>query len=130
MRILVIEDERQLAGHVTRALTRNGHCLTAVHDGLEGFPAAWLEAPAAKGAQLRIRDGFLQIRTPNAMRGYVTETSQPLLDDGWLSTADRCEIRSDRVLIRHIRYIGHRLSYRICMRLIHPRHLRLPAFPL
>lgn len=45
MRILVIEDERQLAGHITRALTRHGHCLTARHDGLEGVQAALDDPP-------------------------------------------------------------------------------------
>lgn len=70
----------------------------AVHDGREGFPSAWLEKPV-QGAQLRLRDGFLQIKTPNAMGGYLSERSQPLLDDGWLATADRCEIVGDRVLV-------------------------------
>jgi DNA-binding response OmpR family regulator len=45
MRILVIEDERQLAGHIARALTRHGHCLQAVHDGSEGLQAALNEPP-------------------------------------------------------------------------------------
>lgn len=45
MRILVIEDERQLAGHITRALTRRGHCLTAQHDGAEGLQVALTEQP-------------------------------------------------------------------------------------
>lgn len=45
MRILVIEDERQLAGHITRALFRNGHCVTAAHDGAEGLQAAQGEPP-------------------------------------------------------------------------------------
>ena len=45
MRILVIEDERQLAGHIARALSRNGHCLTAVHDGSEGLQAALNDPP-------------------------------------------------------------------------------------
>lgn len=70
----------------------------AVHDGRAGFPAAWLEQPI-QGVQLRVRDGFLQIKTPNAMQGYVTESAQPLLPDGWLRTADRCEIRGDRVYV-------------------------------
>ncbi len=70
----------------------------AVHDGLEGFPAAWLGADN-QGASLRLVDGFLQIKTPNAMKGYTTEAEQPLLDDGWLATADRCEITGDRVRI-------------------------------
>ena len=45
MRILVIEDERQLAGHISRALSRNGHCLTALHDGAEGLQAAIADPP-------------------------------------------------------------------------------------
>lgn len=45
MRILVIEDERQLAGHVARALARHGHCLTARHDGQEGLQAALADPP-------------------------------------------------------------------------------------
>ena len=72
----------------------------AVHDGREGFPADWLERPS-QGAELRLQDGFLQIRTPNAMSGYVSDTGQPLLDDGWLSTADRCEVRGDRAVSLH-----------------------------
>jgi len=45
MRILVIEDERQLAGHITRALTRHGHCLTEAHDGVAGLRTALEDAP-------------------------------------------------------------------------------------
>ena len=45
MRILVIEDERQLAGHVTRALTRHGHCLTMAHDGAAGLKAMLEDPP-------------------------------------------------------------------------------------
>lgn len=45
MRILVIEDERQLAGHLIRALARRGHCASAEHDGAEGLRAALAETP-------------------------------------------------------------------------------------
>jgi DNA-binding response OmpR family regulator len=45
MRILVIEDERQLAGHINRALTRHGHCLTEAHDGVAGLQAALEDPP-------------------------------------------------------------------------------------
>jgi len=45
MRILVIEDEPQLARHVTAALNRNGHTAQAWHDGLLGLQAA-LDKPA------------------------------------------------------------------------------------
>jgi DNA-binding response OmpR family regulator len=45
MRILVIEDERQLAGHVTRALARRGHVVAGAHDGAEGLQAALADPP-------------------------------------------------------------------------------------
>jgi acyl-CoA synthetase (AMP-forming)/AMP-acid ligase II len=70
----------------------------AVHDGKEGFPVEWLDK-APKGVELRIVDGFLQIRTPNMMRGYASKQDQPLLDDGWLSTADLAVVEGDRVRV-------------------------------
>jgi DNA-binding response OmpR family regulator len=45
MRILVIEDEMQLARHVSRALTRNGHVVSVQHDGAEGLKVALLDPP-------------------------------------------------------------------------------------
>ncbi len=45
MRILVIEDESQLARHIVRALDRHGHTASAQHDGAEGLAAALREAP-------------------------------------------------------------------------------------
>lgn len=45
MRILVIEDEQQLARHVTRALTRHGHLASALHDGAAGLAAALADPP-------------------------------------------------------------------------------------
>lgn len=70
----------------------------SVHDGLEGFPAEWLGA-VNQGVEMRVVDGFLNIRTPNAMRGYVSDSAQPLQADGWLATADRVEIRDNRAYI-------------------------------
>jgi DNA-binding response OmpR family regulator len=40
MRILVVEDEPQLASHIARALTRVGHEVETVHDGAEGLASA------------------------------------------------------------------------------------------
>src|ERR1035438_4807766 len=45
MRILIIEDERQLAGHVARALSRNGHSSEVRHDGESGLAAALADPP-------------------------------------------------------------------------------------
>jgi acyl-coenzyme A synthetase/AMP-(fatty) acid ligase len=70
----------------------------AVHDGREGFPVSFLQQ-SAHGIQLRIRDGFLEIKTPDKMQGYVSDTAQPVLDDGWLTTSDRCDVVGDRVII-------------------------------
>jgi DNA-binding response OmpR family regulator len=45
MRILVLEDERQLARHITQALTRHGHTATAHFDGESGLAAATAQPP-------------------------------------------------------------------------------------
>jgi DNA-binding response OmpR family regulator len=45
MRILVIEDERELARHICSALLRNGHLPTAIHDGAAGLKVALEESP-------------------------------------------------------------------------------------
>jgi two-component system OmpR family response regulator/two-component system copper resistance phosphate regulon response regulator CusR len=45
MRVLVLEDEAQLAGHITRALVRRGHLARALHDGAEGLRAALEDPP-------------------------------------------------------------------------------------
>jgi len=45
MRVLVIEDEPQLARHVSRALSRHGHEVSVRHDGAQGLQAA-LEVPS------------------------------------------------------------------------------------
>lgn len=45
MRILVIEDERELARHICSALTRNGHLPEARHDGAAGLQAALDDPP-------------------------------------------------------------------------------------
>lgn len=45
MRILVVEDEAQLARHIVRALTRHGHVASAVHDGADGLREALATAP-------------------------------------------------------------------------------------
>lgn len=45
MRILVIEDERQLARHISAALMRQGHDPVAQHDGTAGLHAALTDSP-------------------------------------------------------------------------------------
>jgi DNA-binding response OmpR family regulator len=45
MHILVVEDERQLARHITRALTRHGHEAAPHYDGADGLQAALAHPP-------------------------------------------------------------------------------------
>lgn len=45
MRIFVIEDETELARHVSRALLRHGHLVTTAHDGAEGLRAVLGDPP-------------------------------------------------------------------------------------
>ncbi|OYW88735.1 MAG: hypothetical protein B7Z22_01755 [Hyphomonas sp. 32-62-5] len=70
----------------------------AVNDGRAGFPAVWLDE-GVQDVQLRLHEGYLHIRTPHVMRGYLSAASQPLLDDGWLATADLCIVDGDRIRI-------------------------------
>ena len=60
MRILVIEDEPQLARHITRALMRSGHIASAKHDGVEGLQAALDDPPDLVVLDLNLPrlDGF------------------------------------------------------------------------
>ena len=60
MRILVIEDEMQLARHICRALTRGGHNASAKNDGLEGLKSALEDPPDLVVLDLNLPslDGF------------------------------------------------------------------------
>ncbi|MDB6115125.1 MAG: two component transcriptional regulator, winged helix family [Lacunisphaera sp.] len=60
MRILVIEDECQLARHINRALIRSGHTASARHDGPDGLAAALADPPDLVVLDLNLPrlDGF------------------------------------------------------------------------
>lgn len=60
MRILVVEDEAQLARHVCRALARHGHEAVSVQDGLEGLRSALANPPDLMVLDLNLPslDGF------------------------------------------------------------------------
>ncbi len=70
MRILVIEDEPQLARHINRALQRAGHIASAKFDGLDGLQAALDDPPDLIVLDLNLPrlDGFgvlAQLRQAN-----------------------------------------------------------------
>jgi len=61
MRVLVIEDEPQLARHITSALTRRGHLASAAADGAEGLRTALDQTPDLVVLDLNLPtlDGFI-----------------------------------------------------------------------
>ena len=64
-----------------------------VTDGLEGFPAAYLDR--AGPVEMKIVDGTLRIRSPRAASRYVGG-ELALVEDGWVDTGDMVERRGDR----------------------------------
>ncbi len=81
MRILVVEDEPQLAGHITRALARQGHAVAAEHDGVKGLQRALLEKPDLIVLDLNLPglDGFAvlaQLRQSHAAARVIILTAR------------------------------------------------------
>jgi DNA-binding response OmpR family regulator len=60
MRVLIIEDEAQLARHIGRALSRSGHVSQATYDGESGLQAALHDPPdlVILDLSLPVLDGF------------------------------------------------------------------------
>ncbi len=66
-----------------------------VSDGMEGFPAAYLDRDAP--VQIRVREHTLQLRSDRVALSYLGETISPIADaDGWVDTGDLVERRGDR----------------------------------
>jgi acyl-CoA synthetase (AMP-forming)/AMP-acid ligase II len=67
-----------------------------VTDGLEGFPAAYLDAPR-NGVEMKISDGSLRIRSNRAASGYAGRPDLMLRDaEGWVDTGDMIELSHER----------------------------------
>jgi acyl-CoA synthetase (AMP-forming)/AMP-acid ligase II len=82
------------------ATTELGRCFS-VTDGQAGFPLTYLGETTADGIELKIRDGLLWVRSPNAMLGYEPAAADAKTThadtDGWFCTGDMVEARHDRV---------------------------------
>jgi len=78
------------------ATTELGRCFS-VHDGLAGFPTAYLDRVLLDGTQLRIHDGELQVRSSNSMTMYDPYSRHQISDGNWFSTGDLVEVKNDRV---------------------------------
>ena len=69
----------------------------SVSDGLEGFPAHYLDGTLTS-VKLRIsEDGILEIKPVIIGQKYLNESIHLTNDDGFLSTGDRVQLRDDRV---------------------------------
>jgi acyl-coenzyme A synthetase/AMP-(fatty) acid ligase len=66
-----------------------------VEDGLAGIPASYFAEGA--GAQLKVEDGSLRIRSARTALRYVGDAAAPLLDnEGYVDTGDILELRDGR----------------------------------
>jgi acyl-CoA synthetase (AMP-forming)/AMP-acid ligase II len=77
------------------ATTELGRCFS-VSDGRAGFPLSYLEAARPDGVRLKIEDGELLVRSPNAMRMYDLCSAQLVSSSQWFRTGDLVEIRDGR----------------------------------
>ena len=67
-----------------------------VDDGLEGFPASYLDAPR-NGVEIRLVDGALRLRSGRMASAYAGRPDLDLIgDDGFVDTGDMVEIRQGR----------------------------------
>lgn len=77
------------------ATTELGRCFS-VSDGRAGFPTSYLETARPDGVGLKVEDGELLVRSPNAMRMYDPCSAQQMSSSEWFSTGDLVELRDDR----------------------------------
>jgi acyl-CoA synthetase (AMP-forming)/AMP-acid ligase II len=78
------------------ATSELGRCFS-VSDGIAGFPANYLNDPLSDQVELKICDGELLARSPNAMSMYDPYSSHLGTANGWFATGDLVEVTRDRV---------------------------------
>lgn len=67
-----------------------------VNDGMEGFPASYLEA-ARNGVEMKVIDGSLRIRSSRMASGYAGRPDLAMADEqGWIDTDDMVDLRNGR----------------------------------
>ena len=73
-----------------------GGSVVSVTDGRAGLPVSVLERGPERGAQLRIVEGELQVRSRVGMLGYQDDVEAD--PDGWRPTGDLVELVEDRIV--------------------------------
>ncbi len=84
------------------ATSEAGRCFS-VADGIQGFPARFLDAPSPDGVELKVEDGELHVRSANSM--LLQESLMPAQRRAvdWLPTGDLVEKVGDR-----FQFVGRR----------------------
>lgn len=77
------------------ATTELGRCFS-VTDGQAGFPVSYLSQPI-DSVDLKIEDGELFVRSPNAMSMYDPHSRETFSSLDWFATGDLVEIKDSRV---------------------------------
>jgi acyl-coenzyme A synthetase/AMP-(fatty) acid ligase len=77
------------------ATSEAGRCFS-VSDGLQGFPARFLEAPSPDGIELKVLEGELHVRSANAMLAQDSLVSSERDASAWIPTGDLVEKIGDR----------------------------------
>jgi acyl-CoA synthetase (AMP-forming)/AMP-acid ligase II len=78
------------------ATTELGRCFS-VSDKLAGFPVSYLNSPLPDGPELKVADGELLVRSPNAMRMYDPLSMERARPGEWFETGDLVQVKDDRV---------------------------------
>jgi acyl-CoA synthetase (AMP-forming)/AMP-acid ligase II len=78
------------------ATTELGRCF-AVSDGIAGFPSIFLKKALSDQVELKVQDGELLVRSPNAMRMYDPYSSNRIGAEDWFATGDLVEEKRDRL---------------------------------
>lgn len=77
------------------ATTELGRCFS-VTDGKEGFPVSYL-SQTVDSVGLKIENGELFVRSPNAMSMYDPHSQETFFSDDWFRSGDLVEIKDGRV---------------------------------
>jgi acyl-CoA synthetase (AMP-forming)/AMP-acid ligase II len=77
------------------ATTELGRCFS-VSDGIAGFPSSFLNKTLSDQVELKVQEGELFARSPNAMRMYDPYSSNRARMGDWFATGDLVEEKRDR----------------------------------
>ncbi len=78
------------------ATTELGRCFS-VRDGIAGFPSSFLNKALSDQVELKVQEGELFVRSPNAMRTYDPYSPDHADAGEWFATGDLVKEKNDRL---------------------------------